>query len=114
MKKLFLIMLLSCFFNSEAQNYNSNLYYGANYNDLSYWYAQPAQPVFNYQFNTTQIHGNTCVNYDNIVAREFGRSIGNLIVAIQHNKRLKRQRKRYRKNRHNNNCSFNNRARCCR
>lgn len=102
------------FYNSQAQNCSGNLYYGANYNNMFYLYAQPQQPVLNYQFNTTQVYGNTCMNYDNIVAREFGRSLGNLIVAIQNNKRLKRQRKRYRNGRHNNNCTFNNRARCCR
>ena len=83
MKKLFLIMFLSCL---TLKLKTITVTYGANYNDLSYWHTQPAQPVFNYQFNTTPLHGNTCVNYDNIVAREFGRSIGNLIVAIQHNK----------------------------
>ena len=114
MKKVFLIILLSYFNSSEAQNYNSNFYYGSNYNDISYLYVPPQQPVFNYQFNTNHIHGNSCVNYDNMVARELGRSLGNLIVTIQRNKRLKRQRKRYRNSRHNNNCTFNNRARCCR
>ena len=114
MKKVFLIILLSYFYSSEAQNYNSNFYYGSNYNDMSYWYVQPQQPVFNYQFNTNHIHGNSCVSYDNMVARELGRTLGNLIVTIQRNKRLKRQRKRYRNNRHNINCSLNNRAQCCR
>ena len=114
MKKLFLIILLSHFYSSEAQNYNSNVYYGSNYNDISYLYVQPQQPVLNYQYNINHIHGNSCLSYDNMVARELGRSLGNLIVTIQRNKRLKRQRKRYRNNRHNINCSLNNRAQYCR
>ena len=115
MKKLFLVILLSYFYSSEAQNYNSNVYYSSNYNNQSYWYAQPQQPVYNYQFNSNYSNCNSHMGNDNMVARELGRSLGNLFVAIQKNKRIKRKRKRNRNNRHKINCSLQNiRAQCCR
>tara|TARA_R110002012_G_scaffold13629_1_gene57901 strand:+ start:7179 stop:7520 length:342 start_codon:yes stop_codon:yes gene_type:complete len=112
MKKLFLIVLVCYLHNAEAQNYSNN--YG-NY-DNSFWFEQPQQPILNYQFNNIYNNGGNCNRYNsNIAAREFGRSIGNLIISIQNNKRRKRNRRArsnyYYNNRNNNNC--NNRPRCC-
>ena len=102
-------MLVCYLHNAEAQNYYSN----SNSTDLSYWYHQPQPQVLNYQYNTVYNNGNACVgNNYNLAAREFGRSLGNLIVSIRTNKRWKRNRRN--NCRHNNNRWNNNRRRCCR
>ena len=111
MKKIFLIMFVCYLHNAEAQNYYTN----SNGYDHSFWFQQPQQPVLNYQYNTVYNTGNGCNGYNyNFAAREFGRSLGNLIVSIKQNKRWKRNRRNNIRN--NNTCcnNNNNRHRRCR
>lgn len=121
MKKLVVFILLGYCINSEAQNYNNNNYNNSNGYDPSFWFQQPQQPVLNYQFNTVYSSSGNNGNYNNynsynnnFVARDFGRSLGNLIISIQNNKRRKRNRNRNRNRNYNNNrCNSHNSRSCC-